>query len=171
MDKNQMNGVLRIPLHMAAFNGHVEVVRHFMANLVDNEGQKLSIIDFNRADLLLVNNKIPVEYRQTRKLYATLLLNAIRGGSLNVCELLIEKYKVDVDLSDDFGMTPLHLASKLGNLEIFNFLCKYVSDKNTDGKTPCEFEVSEHKWRTVSILNKWKLGHCKAPRTYYNISV
>ena len=160
MDKNQMNGVLRIPLHMAAFNGHVEVVRHFMANLVDNEGQKLSIIDFNRADLLLVNNKIPVEYRQTRKLHPTPLLNAIQGGSLNVCELLIEGYKVDVIISDEFGMTPLHLASKLGHLEICKLLSKYVLDKNTldsDGKTPHDLAISEHKWNIVSFLNKWSL--------------
>ena len=156
MDKNQMDGVLRIPLHMAAFNGHVEVVRHFMANLVDNEGQKLSIIDFNRADLLLVNNKIPVEYR----LHPTPLLNAIQGGSLNVCELLIEGYKVDVNISDDFGMTPLHLASKLGHLEICKLLSKYVLDKNTldsDGKTPHDLAISEHKWNIVSFLNKWSL--------------
>ena len=84
MDKNQMDDVLKIPLHMAAFNGHVEVVRLFMANLVDNERQKLPIIDFNSAELLLVNNKIPVEYRTyTRKLHPTPLLNAIQGGSLN----------------------------------------------------------------------------------------
>ena len=91
----------------------------------------------------------------------TPLLSAILGGHLNVCKLLIEDYKADVNLSNDYGMTPLHLASKLGDLEIFKFLCKCISDKNTDGKTPYEFEVSEHKWRTVSILNKWKFGHCR----------
>ena len=160
MDKNQMEDVLRIPLHMAAFNNHVEVVGLFMANLVDNEVQKMPLLDFNSAYLRLINNKVPVEYRQTRKVYPTPLLNAIQGGSLNVCELLIEEYKVDVNFSDDFGMTPLHLASKLGYLEICKLLCKYVLDKNTldnDGKTPHDLAVSEHKWNTVAFLNKWSL--------------
>ena len=49
-------------------------------------------------------------------------------------------------------------------LRFFCFLCKYVSDKNTDGKTPYELAVSEQKWRTVSILNKWKLGNCKVEK-------
>ena len=160
MDEDEMDDVIRIPLHVAALKGHVEVVRLFMANLVDNEGQKMPLLDFNSAYLLLINNKIPVEYRQLRKLYPTPLLNAIQGGSLNVCELLIEEYKVDVDLSDDFGMTPLHLASKFGYLEICKLLCKYVLDKNTldnDGKTPHDLAISEHKWNTVSFLNKWSL--------------
>ena len=160
MDRDQMNDVLRLPLHMAASNGHVKVVRLFMAKLVDNEEHKLPIIDFNSAELLLVNNKIPVEYRQTKKLHPTPLLNAIQGGRLNVCELLIEGYKVDVNISDDFGMTPLHLASKLGHLEICKLLSKYALDKNTldsDGKTPHDLAISEHKWNIVSFLNKWSL--------------
>jgi ankyrin repeat protein len=160
MDKNQMDNVLRIPLHMAAFNDHVEIVRLFMANLVDNVGQKLPLLDFNSAELLLINNRIPVEYRQTRKLYPTPLLNAIKGGSLNVCELLIEECKVDVNISDDFGMTPLHFASKLGHLEICKLLCKYVLNKNTvdnDRQTPYDLALSEHKWNIVSFLNNWSL--------------
>ena len=75
-------------------------------------------------------------------------------------ELLVEEYKLDVNGSDDFGMTPLHLASKFGYLEICKLLCKYVLDKNTldnDGKTPHDLAVSEHKWNTVSFLNKWSL--------------
>ena len=77
-----------------------------------------------------------------------------------MCELLIEEYKVDVNISDDFGMTPLHLASKLGHLEICKLLSKYVLDKNTldsDGKTPHDLAISEHKWNIVSFLNKWSI--------------
>ena len=160
MDRNQMDDILRIPLHMAVFNGHVEVVGLFMSNFVDNEEQKVPLLDFNSDYLLLVNNKIPVEFRQERKLYPTPLLNAIQGGSLNVVELLIEEYKLDVNLSDDFGMTPLHLASKLGQLEICKFLCRYVLDKNTldnDGQTPYDLAVSENKWDTRFFLFSFSL--------------
>ena len=129
-DKNQVDDFLRIPLHMAAWNGRVEVVGLFMANLVDknlreNVGQK------------------------------TPLLSAILGGHLNVCKLLIGKYKADVNLSDNYGMTPLHLACKLGWLEICKFLCKHASLKNTldyNGKTPYDLAVSEAKWDIVAFL-------------------
>ena len=159
VEKNQMDDFLRIPLQWAALKSHAEIVELFMDNLRDNEWPKIPVLSFETDDLLLFNSSIPVEFLQSRKLYPTLLLNAIQGGSLKVIELFVEEYKLDVNQSDDFGMTPLHLASKLGDLEIFKFLCKCVSDKNTDGNNSYEFEVSEHKWRTVSILNKWKLGH------------
>ena len=127
VDKNHMDDGLRKSLHIAAFYGHVEVVELFMANvgdknLRDNEG------------------------------WNTPLLSAIEGGNLNVCILLIEEYKVDVNMSDNYGMTPLHLACKLGQLEICQFLCRYVQDKNTvdyNGKTPIDLAVSEQKWEIV----------------------
>ena len=131
MEENEMDDFLRIPLHVAAFNGHVEVVKLFMTNLGENEEQKTPFLSFKTEDLLLFNSSIPVQFFQSRKLHQTLLLNAIQGGSLNVIELLVDKYKLDVNHTDDFGMTPLNLASKLGKLEICKFLSKYVLDKNT----------------------------------------
>ena len=125
--KNQMDDFLRIPLQWAALKGHAEVLRLFMDNLVDNlkdnEEQKIPALSFETDNLLLFNSSIPVQFFQSRKLHhQTLLLNAIQGGSLNVIELLVEEYKLDVNRSDGFGMTPLHIASKLGKFEICKFL-------------------------------------------------
>ena len=96
-----MDDFLRIPLQWAALKGHAEVVELFMDNLVDNlrdnEGQKIPVLSFKTDDLLLFNSSIPVQFLQSRKLYPTLLLNAIQGGSLNVIELLVEEYKLDVN--------------------------------------------------------------------------
>jgi ankyrin repeat protein len=84
LEKNHMDDGLRTPLHLAAQNGHLEVVRFFMANLMDKN--------------LVVNNgqRAP-------------LFSAILGGHLNVCKLLIEEYKADVTLSNDYAMTPLNI--------------------------------------------------------------
>ena len=133
VDKNHVDDGLRIPLHNAVWNGHVEVVGLFMANLVDK----------NLRDTF--GQKTP-------------LLTAILGGHLDVCKLLIEEYKVDVNLSDNYGITPLHLASQMGQLETCILLCKHVLDKNTldnFGATPLDTAVMYHKWNVVSFLNKW----------------
>jgi ankyrin repeat protein len=160
VDKKQMDDFLRIPLQWAALKGHAEIVELFMDNLRDNEWQKTPVLSFETDNLLLFNSSIPVEFLQSRKLYPTLLLNAIQGGSLNVIELLVEEYKLDINQSDGFGMTPLHLASKLGKFEICKFLSKYVLDKNTpddDGQTPYDLAVSENKWDTASFLFSFSL--------------
>ena len=81
---------------------------------------------------------------------------AVDGESFNVCKLLIEDYKDNVNVLDNYGMTPLHWACKLGVLKICKFLCKYFVDKNTldkNKKTPLDVAVSEHKWE-IPYLRK-----------------
>ena len=136
VDKHCMDDSVRIPLHIAAFSGHGEVVGLFMANIADKN----------------------LRYNAGR-FFFTPLLTAIIGENLNVCKLLIEDYKVDVNISDNSGMTPLHLASKMGQLEICKLLCRYVQDKNildNDRKTPLDLAVSVRKWNIVSFLKNSK---------------
>ena len=138
LDKNQ--DCVRAPLHVASLNGHVEVVDLLMSNIVDknlkdDEGQN------------------------------TPLLSAIQGGHLTVCKLLIEEYKVDVNFSNDYGMTPLHLSSQLGQLDIFKFLYNCASDKNAFdnyGRTPFDVAVSEGKWNIVEFIE----GHGQVLRHF-----
>ena len=130
VDKNHVDDSVREPLHIAAINGHVEVVALFMANVSDKNLR--SNISQN-----------------------TPLLSAIIGGNLNLCKLLIEEYKVDVNAPDLDGMTPLHLASKMGYLEICKFLCKYVQNKNTkdnDGRTPIDLAILEENYDIVFCM-------------------
>ena len=78
---------------------------------------------------------------------------AVIAGSFNVCKLLIEDYKDNVNVLNNYGMTPLYWACKLGLLEICKFLCKYLVDKNTldkNRKTLLDVAVSEHKWEIIS---------------------
>ena len=127
VDKNHVDDSVRTPLHIACFSGHEEIVGLFIANIADK----------NIRDNMGQN---------------TPLVSAIEGGNLNVCKLLIEGYNVNVNISDNYGMTPLHLASKLGRLDICRFLCKFVINSNPvdyNGKTPLDLAISEQKWEIV----------------------
>ena len=128
----------RTPLHLAAMNGNLEVFRSFMSfmayNFVDSEKQK------------------------------TVLYAAVFGGNLDLCKLLIEEYKADVNLSDINGITPLHIASYFGHLEVCKLLCKHVTDKNpldNTGKTPLDLAFSERKWKITRFqkVSMEKIGN------------
>ena len=121
------------PLHLAAMHGNLEVVRFFMANFVNSKRQE------------------------------TLLNRAVIGGQLDMCKLLIEEYKADVNLSDTNGRTPLHIASIFGHVEVCKFLCKHVMDKNTldyNGKTPLDLAFSERNWEITRFqkISMEKIG-------------
>ena len=178
VNKNHVDDGVRTPLHIAALKGHVEVVGLFMTNLVDknlkdNEGPAMR--DFRQARPTYHHHcRHPAGTAATSFYFAksrqdsclgclasrgspekTPLLSAIQGGNFDVCKLLIKQYKVDVNISDGYGMTPLHLASKLGRLKCVKLLCKYVLDKNTFDnyrKTPIDLAISEEKWKIVGIL-------------------
>ena len=91
------------------------------------------------------------------------LNSAVFGGNLYMCKLLIEEYKADVNLTDINGITPLHIASNSGHLEICKFLCKHVKDKNAldnNGRTPLDLAVSKRKWEIVKFqkISMEKIG-------------
>ena len=125
VDEDQVENCVRIPLHIAARKGHVEVVRLFMAIFRDKN--------------------LNINERQM-----TPLISAIHGGHLNVCKLLIEEFKVDVNLSDEYGNTPLHLASKSSKPDIFKFLCKNTFSNYA--KTPFDPAILEHKREIDAFL-------------------
>ena len=177
VDKNHLDDHVRTPLHIAALKGHGEIVGLFMANVVDknlkdNEGPAMR--DYRQARLPYAQCPHPAGTAAASIYLAKLwqdschgclasrgspektpLLSAIQGGNFDVCKLLIEKYKVDVNISDGYGMTPLHLACKLGRRKTVKLLCEYVLDKNTFdnyGNTPIDLAVSEKWWNIVEIL-------------------
>ena len=133
VDKNTKNFCDETPLHTTSKNMNTWMIyRLFMKNKIHFENGLRTPLH-------------KAAWNGHVDIVGLFLASAIQGGNLNVCKLLIEELKVDVNLSGDYGMTPLHLASKLGQLEIFKFLCKYVRDENTldnYGKTPSDYLVS-----------------------------
>ncbi|EAY05017.1 hypothetical protein TVAG_416600 [Trichomonas vaginalis G3] len=68
---------------------------------------------------------------------------AINSGNMEVCQIILSKYKkIDINAQDNFGNTPLHLASMYGIAPIIDTLCNCpkikLDIKNSQGKTPLD---------------------------------
>ena len=159
MDKNLMNHRFRSPFDIAAYSGHLEICRLFMVNCVDKNHLDddirrplhIAALKGNLEILrLFMDNIMDKNLRNNELSSFTPLHSAIQGDHLNLCKLLIVDYKVDVNLSDGYGMTPLLQASKLEKPEIFKFLCKNTFTNY--GKTPLDPAVLEHKREIDAFL-------------------
>ncbi|MDR1385311.1 MAG: ankyrin repeat domain-containing protein [Planctomycetaceae bacterium] len=77
------------------------------------------------------------------------LEKAILASDARYCEALINSFfGTNVNAKYKDGMTPLHLAVKVGNAEICNVLIDAGADlgtKNNDGKTPLDLLLENNK--------------------------
>ncbi|MCP4748815.1 MAG: ankyrin repeat domain-containing protein [Desulfobacteraceae bacterium] len=96
-DVNQADNNGITLLHLAAHEGHIEVVKLLLSH---------PNIDVNQAD----NNGI------------TLLHLAARRGHVEIVKLLLSRPGIDVNKADNYGWTPLSMAAGRGHVEIVKFL-------------------------------------------------
>ena len=108
-----------IPLHYAASNGHLEVVKYFIVELhcdpMDNKNE------FGRT---------PLHY-------------ACRHGHLNIAQYLIREEHCNPSCENKNGYTPLHYACNNGHLNIAQYLIREEhcnpSCEDNDGETPLHY--------------------------------
>ena len=96
------------PIHLAALNGHLEIVRFFTIELNCNS-----------------NNIIfPVEYQgRTTGVGGRIALHqAAQGGHLHVVKYLVEQCNCNPSHLDSERVTPLHIAAQWGHLEVVQYL-------------------------------------------------
>ena len=109
-----------IPLHYAAINGHLEVVKYFIVELhcdpMDNKNRY---------------GYTPLHY-------------ACRHGHLNIAQYLIREEHCNPSCENKYGTTPLHYACDKGHLNIAQYLIREEhcnpSCEDTDfGNTPLHY--------------------------------
>ena len=89
---------------------------------------------------------------------------AVRMGLLDICKLIV-KYVGDTTPEDFYGSTPLHVAAKSGNFEVFKFIFDNNRDKNprserigpnkeSNGWTPLHFAASQGHLEICKLILK-----------------
>ena len=107
-DAKQVKKLAWHPIHVAAAEGHLDIVKCFVSlgedvNVEDSEGWR------------------PIH-------------SAAQEGQLEVVQYLVSK-GADVTIGDDEGWTPLHAAAQEGHLGILKYLVSHGADVNTADST------------------------------------
>ena len=115
MDINRKDASGRTPLHIAALQDRVDVVRQLFEAGVD------------------------IDATDTQSGYSPLHVAAMQGHA-GVSEILV-KYGADIDMQSQPGATPLHLAVVEGHLPVVAILLKYrarLDIRDSNGQTPLQ---------------------------------
>ena len=127
---NWKDGDGHVPLHYAAFNSHLEVVRYLSVHTSD-------LMDRN------VVGTTPLHY-------------ACSGGHLNIVQYLISEAHCNPSCVDNRGNTPLHLACFNGHLNIVQYLISEAhcspSCVNMYSETPLHIACSNGQLNIVQYL-------------------
>lgn len=98
-------------IHMAAANGHLEVVKYLLSLLPEKEASELASKQNDNGN--------------------TALHWAAYNGHLEVCQLLAEQYKVDVFIKNSSGHDAIYEAEANNKEEVENWLLKmYAIEDN-----------------------------------------
>ncbi|XBA49720.1 hypothetical protein SBP28_004276 [Candidozyma auris] len=100
----QDENTLSTPIHMAAANGHVEVVKYLLSLLPKDEAEKLASRQNESGN--------------------TALHWAAYNGHLEVCQLLTQEYNVDVYIKNGSGHDAIYEAEANNQEEVENWLLK-----------------------------------------------
>ena len=85
---------------------------------------------------------------------------AAERGHLNLCKVLIDKHKFDVNMTENSGSTALHFSAQKGNYELFMYFANIGADihlKRNDGISCLHIAASQgHLSLCKELIDKYK---------------
>ena len=168
----------RTPLHFAAARGHANIVENLLDHGADvNVGDRMGAtalslaVNANRqsvvktlleggasVDGLVLCPAYGAELEESelrRRSYGTPLIMATKNEHVEIIELLI-KYYPEMTLSDGLGMTALHHAATIGNVQIIDILIEhraaYMTMTDVHGRTALHHAAMNGQTEAVKYL-------------------
>lgn len=158
INKDEKNFFGETPLHVAVKLGHLDIVKY----LIENGANKNAYNKIGYTPLRIAiekDNREIKDYlisKEARGKYST-IHEAIRKGDRLEVEFFIKEKKIDKDEKNLFGETPLHVAAKLGYLDIVEYLIQNGANKeaqNDRGETPLRLVVNKNQVKAMECLIK-----------------
>ena len=160
-----------IPLHYAALNGHLEVMKYFIVELHCDPMDK-TINDDTPLHYACYHGNLNIAQYLIREEHCnpscedndgwTPLHYACRYGHLNIAQYLIREEHCNPSCEDEFGTTPLHYACENGHLNIAQYLIREEhcnpSCENMHGSTPLRHACSNGHLNIAQYLIREE--HC-----------
>ncbi len=140
----------RIPLQYAAYNGKLDIVKYF----IDEEKIDVNIKDHGGwAPLYYAScGGYSNVINYLGKIHNTDLISNLQGNSTS----LEIPNSNNIEVQDELGRTPLHLAAEAGDLSKINLLCDdynaNIEAQDNFGYTPIFFATQSGKLNVVSLL-------------------
>ena len=116
-------------LHIAASCGHLDLCRalinehNFDMNIADNDGWTALLYSAKNGSCKLFTYFADMgnDIHFKNCLGCSCLHIAAQNGHLSLCKMIIDKYKIDVHMVDNEGLTPLHHAARSGSYELVTY--------------------------------------------------
>ena len=158
VDPNTRDICGRAPLHYAAREGRVEVMKLLLErgaypNAWDNGGMTPLHYAAERGDVEIVRLLLEKwAYPNARdQMGRTPLHEATKNGHVDVVRLLLE-HGANPNAKDEDGRTPLHEATKNGHVDVVKLLLEHGADPNAQnekGETPLHTAA---RWGRVDVV-------------------
>jgi len=148
------------PLMIASAFGHFEIVKYLVdkkanLNTVDNSGYTplTAALSRNKTDIF----KYLLEKGAKSDLKDAIhpIFVAISVNNIEIIKLLVENKKVNVNLQNEKGVTPLILAANFNNKDIIQYLLKKKADKSLkdkNNKTAFDYAHQKKNKEIIELL-------------------
>lgn len=104
-----------------------------------------------------MKNKVPDSFTNTLSLHELILQHGISHDDslLDIAKKMIEN-GTDINISDEYGVTPLHVATQTENMIAYRFLIQNGADVHA--RTKSGETISDFCWtRTIhQMANRWQ---------------
>ena len=175
MDVNAKNKFGETPLHFAAFEGALDVVKYLVAHGAQINAEMFQ--DDTPLDYAIEANKEEVmkylvaqggQYSIAGKRFdeSELHITCRQKGTFSHIQKLVEEKNMDVNVTNKFGDTPLHYVCLRGDLPVVMYLLGHGAEMNAQnkfGETPLDYALdAEHSHVANYLIEngaKFTLNH------------